>query len=76
MDIYRFNFYRRLTGLVRPDDSSPANVAAQLRVNGIKCDGTFKLLVVRRDLVCRVNLILNCKIVPVSVAPPAVDQVR
>ncbi len=73
MDIYEFNFYRRL---VRPDDRGPANVATQLRINVVKCDGAFKLLVVCRDLVRRINLVLNCKIVPVSVAPPAVDQVR
>lgn len=65
-----------IAGLVRPDDRGPANVAAQLRIDAVKCDGSFKVLVVRRYLVCRVNLVLYRKIVLVAVAPPAVDQVR
>ena len=64
--------YRRLG----PDDRGPANVATDLRVYGVECDGTFKVLVVGRDIVCRVNLILYRKIILVTVAPPAVDQVR
>lgn len=59
-----------------PDDGGPANVAAHLRVDLVKCNGTLEFIILPWNVVRRVNLVLYRKIVPVAVCPPSVDNVR
>ena len=59
-----------------PHDGRATNVAAHLRVDFVKCNGTLEFFILPWNVIRRVNLVLYRKIVPVAVCPPSVDNVR